>query len=113
MWTRGCLRGIAARFNKRTKVYGFSERAPRGLPRFFTQISPAETWASDYQSLRLFTRTKRPNAGFSSMDRRLGKLAPDPWFAKVLFGVLLTALVISEAALYSGLATIPETWPLN
>jgi hypothetical protein len=47
------------------------------------------------------------------MNRRSGKLAPDPWFAKVLFGVLLTALVISEAALYSGLATISETWPLN
>jgi hypothetical protein len=33
--------------------------------------------------------------------------------AKILFGVMLTALVVSEAALYSGLATIPETWPLN
>jgi hypothetical protein len=47
------------------------------------------------------------------MNIRSGKLAADPWFAKVLFGVLLTALVISEAALYSGLATVSETWPLN
>jgi hypothetical protein len=42
-----------------------------------------------------------------------GKLEPDPLIAKVLFGVLLTVLVVSEAALYSGLATVPETWPLN
>ena len=37
----------------------------------------------------------------------------DPWIAKVLFGVLLTVLVVTKAALYSGLAIIPETWPLN
>jgi hypothetical protein len=47
------------------------------------------------------------------MNRRSGKPARDPWMAKILFGVMLTALVVSEAVLYSGLATIPETWPLN
>ena len=47
------------------------------------------------------------------MNKRSRKAEPDPWFAKVLFGILLTVLVVTEAALYSGLATIPETWPLN
>jgi hypothetical protein len=27
--------------------------------------------------------------------------------------VLLTVLVVSEAALYSGIVTIPESWPLG
>jgi hypothetical protein len=46
------------------------------------------------------------------MRTRSGSPPPDSWIARVLFGVLLTALVVSEAALYSGLATIPDTWPL-
>jgi hypothetical protein len=47
------------------------------------------------------------------MNRPPGKQETDPWIAKVLFGLLLSALVVSEAALYSGLATIPESWPLG
>jgi hypothetical protein len=47
------------------------------------------------------------------MNGQVRRPDPDPWIAKVLFGLLLTVLVVSEAALYSGLATIPETWPLN
>jgi hypothetical protein len=35
----------------------------------------------------------------------------DPLVAKVLFGLLLTVLVASEAVLLSGLATIPDSWP--
>jgi hypothetical protein len=35
----------------------------------------------------------------------------DPLIAKVLFGLLLTVLVASEAVLLSGLATIPDSWP--
>jgi len=63
--------------------------------------------------LGLSMRTKRPGAGWSGMKRRSGNPAPDPWLAKVLFGLLLTVLVVSEAALYSGVATIPENWPLG
>jgi hypothetical protein len=47
------------------------------------------------------------------MKRRSGNPAPDPRLAKALFGLLLTVLVVSEAALYSGVATIPENWPLG
>jgi hypothetical protein len=56
-------------------------------------------------------RTKRPNAGSSSMNRRTEKPESDPLIAKVLFGLLLTVLVASEAVLLSGLATIPDSWP--
>jgi hypothetical protein len=45
------------------------------------------------------------------MDRRLEKPESDPWIAKVLFGLLLTVLVVSETVLFSGLATIPDSWP--
>jgi len=46
------------------------------------------------------------NVGSSSMNRQSGKPAPDPWIAKVLFGLLLTVLIVSEVVLFSGLATI-------
>jgi hypothetical protein len=45
------------------------------------------------------------------MHRRTEKPESDPWIAKVLFGLLLTVLVASETALFSGLATIPDNWP--
>jgi hypothetical protein len=45
------------------------------------------------------------------MNRRSEKPESDPWIAKVLFGLLLTVLVVSETVLFSGLATIPDTWP--
>ena len=48
--------------------------------------------------------------GLSYMARRQ---PTDPWIAKVLFGLLLTVLVASEAVLFSGIATIPESWPLG
>src|ERR1700722_10879811 len=51
--------------------------------------------------------------GLPGMNRRSGKPARDPWTAKILFGVMLTALVVSEVALYSGVATIPESCPLG
>jgi hypothetical protein len=35
----------------------------------------------------------------------------DPWIAKVLFGLLLMVLIVSEAVLFSGFATVSETWP--
>ena len=63
--------------------------------------------------LGLSMRTKRPSACWSSMNEQSGNPAPDPWIAKVLFGALLTVLVISEAVLFSGIVTIPESWPLG
>ena len=54
---------------------------------------------------------QKPNAGSSSMNRRSEEPESDPLIAKVLFGLLLTVLVASEAVLLSGLATIPDSWP--
>jgi hypothetical protein len=45
------------------------------------------------------------------MNRQSGKPAPDPWIARVLFGLLLTVLIVSEVVLFSGLATLPDSWP--
>jgi hypothetical protein len=47
------------------------------------------------------------------MNRQPTNSESDTWIAKVLFGTFLTALVVSEAVLFSGVATIPETWPLG
>jgi hypothetical protein len=47
------------------------------------------------------------------MNIRSGNPAADPWIAKVLFGLLLTVLVVSEAVLFSGVVAIPESWPLG
>jgi len=54
---------------------------------------------------------EKPNAGSSSMNRRSEKPESDPLIAKILFGLLLTVLVVSETVLFSGLATIPDNWP--
>jgi hypothetical protein len=54
---------------------------------------------------------QKPNADSSSMNRRSEEPGSDPFIAKVLFGLLLSVLVASEAALLSGLATIPDSWP--
>jgi hypothetical protein len=47
------------------------------------------------------------------VNRRVRPPAPDPLLAKVLFGLLVTVLIASEAVLCSGIATIPESWPLG
>ena len=67
-------------------------------------------WKSLREEVRMSNLLEQANDADKGSPRRL---EADPWIAKVLFGVLLTVLVVSEAALYSGLATIPETWPLN
>ena len=39
------------------------------------------------------------------------KRSSDPWIAQVMFGLVLTVFVVSEVAMFSGLATIPKNWP--
>jgi hypothetical protein len=64
-------------------------------------------------SRRDFRCEPKAECEFVNMNRRSEKPKSDPWIAKVLFGLLLTVLVIGEAVLFSGVAIIPESWPLG
>jgi hypothetical protein len=57
------------------------------------------------------TRDRNEGGGAPSSSIAISKPDSDPWAAKVLFGSLLTVLIVSEAVLFSGFATVSETWP--
>ena len=57
------------------------------------------------------TRDRNEGGGAPSSSIAISKPDSDPWVAKVLFGSLLTVLIVSEAVLFSGFATVSETWP--